>query len=159
MKAKPNQFISRQAVSVWRIKGALFTGILLLVPAGLFVLSYLYQVSWVYFFLGSALYVLLGVWNIVYLPWIRWKIWRYQLHDKEIEVYRGIFIIKHTLIPMARVQHVDTEQGPIYKRFGLTAVMISTAAGTHEIPALTEETGIELRNQIAALAGTEDHGD
>mgnify|MGYP001947109567 CR=1 FL=1 len=107
---------------------------------------------------GAVTVVLLyGVARVIIWPQLRWKSWRYEVFEKEIELLRGIFIVKHTLIPMTRVQHVDTEQGPIYKRYQLTAVTISTAAGVHEIPALTEELGSSLRDQIAELAGMDEN--
>ena len=37
---------------------------------------------------------------------------------------------------MVRVQHVDTEQGPILKKYDLATITISSAATTHTIPAL-----------------------
>lgn len=53
---------------------------------------------------------------------------------------------------MVRVQHVDTKQGPLMSKFVLASVTISTAAGSHEIPALKEEIADELRDHISILA-------
>ncbi|RSL33408.1 hypothetical protein D7Z54_10600 [Salibacterium salarium] len=156
MRDKPSQHISNKAISVWSIRGAIESCFYLLIPIGLFLISYWYGVPWYYLYIGTAVVVLAGVWKIMFLPRIRWKMWRYEILDKEVELLRGIIIVKHTLIPMSRVQHVDTQQGPIYKKYGLTAVMISTAAGVHEIPALKEEIGTQIRDQIAALAGTDE---
>jgi len=82
---------------------------------------------------------------------LRWKHWRYRISEQEIDMMRGIIVIKRTLVPINRVQHVDTRQGPIYKLFGLSSVTISTAATTHEIPALNDEIADDLRNQISTL--------
>ena len=53
---------------------------------------------------------------------------------------------------MARVQHVDTRQGPLLRHYGLSTVTISTAAGTHEIPALADDVAGILRDRISELA-------
>ncbi len=53
---------------------------------------------------------------------------------------------------MIRVQHVETKQGPILKYFNLASVSISTAATTHEIPALSNEIASDLRDKISTLA-------
>jgi Uncharacterized conserved protein len=53
---------------------------------------------------------------------------------------------------MVRVQHVDTEQGPLLRHFGLSTVSISTAAGTHKIPALSDNVASSLRDAISELA-------
>ncbi len=57
---------------------------------------------------------------------------------------------------MIRVQHVDTEQGPVLKKFGLATVSVSTAATTHNIPALALEEALELRDRIGILARVEE---
>ena len=62
--------------------------------------------------------------------------WRYEVRESEIELQHGIFIVKRTLIPMVRVQHVDTSQGPILRKYDLAEITISTAATNHTIPAL-----------------------
>ncbi|RSL33758.1 hypothetical protein D7Z54_08685 [Salibacterium salarium] len=159
MRNMPRRNISEKAISVWRIRGAIDSCLYLLLLVGLFFIFSWYDIPMYYLYISSGVVILAGIWEIILLPHIRWKIWRYEVFEKEVELLRGIFIVKHTLIPMSRVQHVDTEQGPIYKKYGLTAVMISTAAGAHEIPALTEEVGTELRDQIAELAGTDENDD
>ena len=63
------------------------------------------------------LLLLSAFFQLLYFPNIRWKIWRYEVREQEIEIQSGLFIVKRTLIPMVRVQHVDTEQGPILKKY------------------------------------------
>ncbi|WP_240375532.1 PH domain-containing protein [Bacillus piscicola] len=157
MRHQPAHRISQKALSVWRIKGVIETFFLLVIPAGLFFAASRFDLPLWYFWSVLIVVLLYGVWKTVFLPKIRWRIWRYEVSSEEVELLRGIFIRKHTMIPMSRVQHVDTAQGPLYKKFNLTAVTISTAAGTHEIPALTENDGMELRAQIAELAGMDEN--
>jgi len=85
------------------------------------------------------------------VPKIRWERWRYELREQEIELQHGLFVVKRTLIPIIRVQHVDTNQGPIMKKYRLASVVISSAATTHEIPALDEDEAEELRKTISYL--------
>lgn len=99
------------------------------------------------------LFVLLtAVFLVFFKPQITWQTWRYRISEEEIDLFRGVFIKKRTLIPMVRVQHVDTEQGPLLRHFGLSTVTISTAAGTHEIPALSDQDAALLRDRISELA-------
>ncbi len=56
-----------------------------------------------------------------------------------------------TLVPMARVQHVDTRRGPLQRRLGLSTVVFYTAAGPNEIPQLASGTAAEVRDRIAEL--------
>lgn len=50
------------------------------------------------------------------------------------------------------MQHVDTHQGPILRKYKLATVTVSTAATVHEIPALDLEEAEELRFFISNLA-------
>ncbi|MEH7523617.1 PH domain-containing protein, partial [Bacillus sp. JJ1503] len=86
----------------------------------------------------------------------RWKRGRYEVRENEIELQHGVFVIKRTLVPMIRVQHVDTRQGPILRKYGLATVAISTAATVHEIPALDMDEAEELRFFISKLARVAD---
>ncbi|MDX6152951.1 PH domain-containing protein [Marinococcus sp. PL1-022] len=155
----PSQRISEDALTVWRFKGMIEMAIVSFIPFALLVLAFWFGWSeWVRWALGAILVFLVffSVWYAWVLPKWQWQRWRYEVYETEVELQYGVIISKHVLIPMVRVQHVDTAQGPIYKRYGLSTVTISTAAGMHEIPALKEETAPELRNRIAFLAGTDD---
>lgn len=123
---------------------------LLLIAAGILILMKQWPL-WTLFILGAAgvLEVLVVV---VILPAMRWKRWRYEVREQEIELQRGVFIVRRTLIPMIRVQHVDTEQGPLLRKYGLGAIKVSTAATVHDIPAVEIEEAEEMRKVISALA-------
>lgn len=154
MRQPPKHEIAKDAIKVWKITSAIYFAIIIVV--GELILSFLYDFfSW-YNVLALAVTVLLGYVCTFVIPKLRWKRWRYELFDQEIYIQHGILIVSRTLVPMARVQHVDTKQGPILKRYGLASVTISTAATVHEIPALNEEDASILRDCISKLARTED---
>ena len=90
------------------------------------------------------------------VPELRWRRWRWEVREHEIDLQRGILVVRRTLIPMARVQHVETERGLIGQALGLATVEIHTAAGSHEIPLLTDLDAGMLRARIAELARTND---
>ena len=91
------------------------------------------------------------------VPELRWRRWRWEVREHEIDLQRGILVVRRTLIPMARVQHVETERGVIGQALGLSTVEIHTAAGSHSIPLLTDDDAGQIRARIAELARTE-HG-
>ncbi|PFA68645.1 hypothetical protein CN378_06360 [Bacillus sp. AFS015802] len=152
MIGEPQKRISPMALKVWRIYGVLESLVVALLAAGAIVLTYIFEwPGWVTFIAVSVFIIFTYVFAHL-LPQIKWKRWRYEVREQEIELQRGIFIVKRTLVPMVRVQHVDTVQGPILKRYGLSTITISTAATVHEIPALNMEEADELRNSISQLA-------
>ncbi|MGC4191735.1 MAG: PH domain-containing protein [Thermomicrobiales bacterium] len=87
---------------------------------------------------------------------VRYRIWRYEIRTDEVDLQHGLITRRRQLVPMARIQHVDTRQGPVERYYGLATVLFFTAAGGMEIPALSVEHAAEVRNQIAALAKVHD---
>ena len=73
-----------------------------------------------------------------------------------IDIQHGTLTIRRTLVPMMRVQHVDTTRGILEQVFSLATVVVHTAAGSHRIPLLTLRDADELRERIADLARTAD---
>jgi uncharacterized protein len=152
MRGEPQKRISPKALKVWRLHGLIQTLVLAIVVAGVIVLSTLFD--WPVWIMAASIGVLLlfTYMMIFFLPTIRWKRWRYEVREQEIELQRGFIFVKRTLVPMVRVQHVDTVQGPILKKYHLSTITISTAATVHEIPALDTDEADELRHSISLLA-------
>lgn len=86
------------------------------------------------------------------LPPLRFRRWRYDVRDEEIDIQHGTFVIRRTLVPIRRVQHVETETGPLQGFFALSSVAFHTAAGQTEIPALAHAEAEQVRARIARLA-------
>lgn len=105
-----------------------------------------------------GLYTLIAItlaWAVFYISiWqsLCWSRWKYQVYEDEVELMFGVVIKRRIIIPMIRVQHVDTRQGPVLRYLGLASVTISTAATVHEVPGLTIDNADRLRDQIAELA-------
>ncbi|RCW74871.1 PH domain-containing protein [Saliterribacillus persicus] len=155
MRKAPSERIATDAIKAWQVLAIIFTVIPLLAAIALYVLAYFFEFSY-WFAIGvTAFTILEGVISILIIPKLRWRRWRYQIYDQEIYIQHGILIVTRTIVPMIRVQHVDTQQGPILKKYKLASLTISTAATTHEIPALLEEEASALRDQISELARVE----
>ncbi|GAA0431590.1 PH domain-containing protein [Lentibacillus halophilus] len=156
MRLPPMNRIAKDAVSAWKITAAIYVGILWLAAIALFFLAFLYDISNWYGAMAIVISALCTYVFVFLLPNVRWRRWRYEVFEQEIYIQHGILVVSRTLVPMIRVQHVDTQQGPILKKYRLASVQISTAATTHEIPALLEEDASELRDRISALARVDD---
>jgi uncharacterized protein len=149
----PSQKLDPQALTVWRI-GAAFGTIFIWIPAVVFlVISYFADFVWPWSLAILLFPIVITILQVFIIPPIEWRRWRYDVTEREIDMQRGVFIVTRTLIPMSRVQHVDTQQGPLLRYYGLAAVTITTAGGGHEIPGLSVEVADEVRDRIAALAG------
>jgi hypothetical protein len=89
-------------------------------------------------------------------PGLRYRYWRYEIRSDEVDLQHGFLVKTRQLVPMSRIQHVDTRRGPLQQRFGLASVVFYTAAGAMEIPALSQEVAADVRNRIAELAKVHD---
>ena len=157
MKAEPAERLDPRAKTLWRITGAL--GALPLVVVGAFISWSLLRVVEAPLLLGVVPFlaslvlfvVLVGV-----VPDLRWRRWRYEIRDEEVDLQRGIFWVSRTLVPLARIQHVDTQSGPLQRRFGLATVIFYTAAGGNQIPELSAPVAAEVRDRISELTREQD---
>jgi membrane protein YdbS with pleckstrin-like domain len=149
MTPEPTHRLAPSARWLWRLQGLLAGAVVLAMTAAL--RSELP---------GGALWLLLPVAVLaigaVLVPELRWRRWRYEVRDEEIDLLHGTVRLTRTLVPMLRVQHVDTTRGPLDQLLGLATVVVHTAAGTTTIPALDEYDAGMLRDRIAALARTAD---
>lgn len=143
--------ISLRALKVWRQSGFIGATVVLIIAIVLTVISVLFDGPIWLNISAWVLVVLMYILFVFVIPSLRWKWWRYEVREREIEIQNGLWIIKRTLVPMVRVQHVDTQQGPLMRRNNLASVQISTAATVHEIPALDYEEAERLRAFIAEM--------
>lgn len=157
MKGEPAERLDPRAITLWRIAGTL--NMLPLLVGACFVGWALLRFGDGSFSFGVlpvlAVVVLAGV-VVGVAPGMRWRRWRYEIRPDEVDLQRGIFWISRTLVPLARIQHVDTRQGPLQRRFGLSTVIFYTAAGPNQIPELSTPVAAEARDRIAELTREQD---
>ena len=137
---------------VWRTYSAIQIAILVIVYIVAVYFTRIFEIPMYVKVLIAFLLLIYSV--IIYwvVPNIRWAILSYEVREHEIEIQTGLFIIKRSIIPIIRVQHVDVNSGPIIKRKNLASIDITTAATTHTIPLLTEQESDRLRLKISELA-------
>jgi uncharacterized protein len=148
---EPAQRLAPQARWAWRVSwaGTCLVALMLLWRAGA-------DLPGPWQDIGMALLGVALVAGTIVVPELRWRRWRWEVREHEIDLQRGILVVRRTLIPMARVQHVETERGLIGQVLGLSTVEIHTAAGSHAIPLLRDGDAGTIRTRIAELARTDD---
>ncbi len=101
--------------------------------------------------------------SAIYFGWIapaiKKRVFRYELFEEELEIKSGIIFHANTLIPMARVQHVELESGPLMRKYQLASVQVATAASVHKISGLKLEEAEMLKRRIGILARVEEPDD
>jgi len=152
---EPIHPIAQDAIKVWRISNTISQIIIILVGLGLIVSSiYFDWYRWIQITLIILLAVdmLMSIWDIFIEPTLLQKYWRYDVNSEYVQMKHGIFKVKHIIAPMTKVQYVNTEQGPILRKYNLYTVEIGTMSSSFSIPALPEQEALRLRSQIAEYA-------
>jgi membrane protein YdbS with pleckstrin-like domain len=107
------------------------------------------RVGWLPYLIGAA-----GVLMVTAAP-----VWRYRVHRWEVSadvVYTrtGWFSREWLLVPVSRIQTVDTEQGWIERLLGLATIKVNTAShtGSSEVSGLPADVATRLAEQLAHRA-------
>ncbi|MDR0347837.1 MAG: PH domain-containing protein [Coriobacteriales bacterium] len=165
MRALPTRKLDRRITRVWRLSAifnVLLWSLLVLVPLAIVWLVLGSQRGEEYrtaadvlgyvLFAVAVLAVLAFIIFVIVIPKVRWIQWSFDVYDEEIDIHKGIFWRKRIIIPLIRVQNVDTRQGPVMRANGLASFTVATAAGEHEIPGLEVAEADTLRDHVAVLA-------
>ncbi|PSP79015.1 hypothetical protein BRC81_05960 [Halobacteriales archaeon QS_1_68_20] len=92
----------------------------------------------------------------------RYSVWRFVVDDDGLYLERGVITRVVTSVPFVRVQHVDTQRGPVQRLVGLASVVVYTAGSRGAdvtIPGLAPERAEELRERLRELAIESEHED
>ena len=83
---------------------------------------------------------------------------RYGVGERLLQVVRGWLFHTDTIVPLARVQHLDVVRGPLDKLFGTASLIVHTA-GTHNsvvvVPGLAPDRASEMRDIIREHVSTD----
>lgn len=141
---------------IWFCSAVIDLLILLGITGGIFIWKHFAPVSlkgWLSlaalaFLVISLLVFLIELALITY----HWNFWTYYIDESHIELHHGFFFRKQIIIPIARVQNVTLNQGPILRMRNLQKIEIVTAAGSSNIAGLKSSQADTLKELIMELA-------
>ncbi len=152
---EPQKRISKKAINVWRVTDLIQNLIGLFIIGGLIFSSrYFDWVNWI----DIILYILLGfiliimIYELTIRPVLLQKTWRYDIDENYIQLKHGFINKRSLIIPMSRVEYVNTNQGPILRHYDLSVLTIGTITSANEIPAIPVAEAQEIRELIIHLA-------
>jgi hypothetical protein len=105
----------------------------------------------------AALATTLAVALLATLAWHlagrRYQAWGYAEREADLLLRRGVLVHRLTVVPYGRMQFVDVTQGPLDRLFGLSRVVLHTAAAATDavIPGLATDEATRLRDRLAEL--------
>lgn len=97
--------------------------------------------------------LLVALYLIFRTPLRRYHARGYQVDADRLRVVRGLIFRSDTVVPFGRVQHIDVQQGPIERLYGLGTLVLHTAGnhnGSVSLPGLAHADALAMRDDIRA---------
>lgn len=152
----PKEQLDESITFYWRIS-RLFRTAFVFMPFSIAVFFIALSIST--FWIALSVSILLVLHRLLYtLIWPSFEhiYYRFEIREHDIIVQNGVFFRKWSSIPLHRIQHVDTHQGPLQRIIGLVTLQIYTAAGSTfdgAIPGLKPDRAQELQGLIMQSRG------
>lgn len=129
--------------------------ILLIVLALLYGMNLIFYwpvwLGWIWIILAILL-LIADIWSIGIRPYLLYRNTRYEISEEYLQVKSGAMFEKVEMVPMTKIQSVETNQGPIMRKFNLCTVSVETMGSSHAILGIEKEKAIQARNDIAQFA-------
>lgn len=152
---EPAHQVSRRAPAYWRVSALIGAVFWLLVAAGSTATAFLMPDRWwTGLLIAAAVVVVLAVLlGLAVIPALRYRVHRWEVTDTAVHVRHGWLPVVDEIVPLSRVQTVDSMQGPLMRRFGLRTVKVSTAsaAGTVLISCLDDAVARDVIAKLVAI--------
>ena len=106
--------------------------------------------------LSPVLAVLLGLAGVVlvlFVGWLRWSTTSYWVANDAVQLRTGIVSPDETSVPLARIQAIDTTQGPVQRLFGVHELHVQTAGGGAKGEIVLRAVSAEATRVLRAEAG------
>lgn len=92
----------------------------------------------------------------------RYRRWGYEIRDDALYLERGVLTEVRTVVPLVRIQHVDSRRNPVERLVGLASTVVYTAGSRGadvRIPGLTPAGAQDLQERLKRLAILSDRDD
>lgn len=147
--------LDHRVVRLWRMSLAIWSAIFLSVSLVLGIVTGRVPA------LGLVTLAMTVVAAVIVVRWpaARYAGWGYVVRESDVVLRRGVWWTMVSIVPHARIQHVDTRRGPLERALRLASVTIHTAGSTGAtltIPGLDAARAEQLRDRLAALSGASD---
>lgn len=98
------------------------------------------------------------------LVWVeaRYRVWAFEVREDALYLERGVLTHVRTVAPYVRIQHVDTQRGPVERALGLSTLVVYTAGSRGadvSIPGLEPAEARQLQARLKELAVDAEGGD
>ena len=143
--------LNKKVIKYWSIKNAINFIVTLLV---FIIFTYIILNEKVFenitniIIICETIYLLFLLVGIFIIPKLKYYWYGYILDKDKFAIRKGFLFIKTTVIPIVRIQHVETINGPIIRKFKLNKIRFSTASGTFDLEGLSNEDANNINEYL-----------
>lgn len=143
----PRNQVDRRAVRWWALQTIAPEALSLV---ALVVLALLMPAARLWLLLAAAVLAVVGLPLAILLPLWWYRVHRWEITDDAVYTRTGFFWQEWRVVPMSRIQTVDTQRGPLEQFFGLATLTVTTASakGPTTIPGLDHELAAQVAEQL-----------
>lgn len=152
----PAYRVARKAIYQWLVEGAIQFVVLLAIGIGLAFWLPLFlpagAAGWTW--LAPVLLGLLGLAFVAVEPFWRYRVHRWEVTDDVVFTRAGWLTREWRVVPLSRIQTVDTQRGLLQRMFGLATLVVQTAshAGSSQIAGLPADVAVRMSLDLAQQA-------
>ncbi len=150
VRPEPTNTLPRGVRAMWLCEGALAVAVLIAFASGI-AAAVGGLAPWLP--LGVAV---AGTAHVLTVPGARYRRYRWELHEEELDLLCGVLNVTRTIVPISRIQHVSVQRTGWTSVFDLVRLNVHTAAGETTIPGLQPARAAHVRDQILARLRTPD---
>lgn len=95
--------------------------------------------------------LLLAIFAVLILPVRKYRRWGYDMAGDRLRIVSGFLFFSDTIVPFGRIQHIDVDQGPLQRAYGLATLQVHTAGNYNStviLPGLAHEDALSMREEI-----------
>lgn len=142
--------VDPKAKNVMRVSSAIGSGLLIIacvIAAAILVVS---DTVAKIILIIPALIAVLAIIDIIVVPEIRYRRYKYYLDDEMLVVEEGLWFITRSIAPIERIHQIEVKRGPVDRMFNMGNVIVTTAGGVVKIAFLEDAVADEIAARLNA---------
>lgn len=91
----------------------------------------------------------------------RYSNWGFEVREDHLYIEHGVLKKTYSMVPYVRVQHIDTDRGPLDRILGLSILRVYTAGSKGadiRIPGIEKDRASELQEKLRDSAISSEKG-
>ncbi|EFL26019.1 MULTISPECIES: PH domain-containing protein [Streptomyces] len=121
----PRHRVDRRALGWWTLQSSLFA---LPLPLTFGILWASIPPTRTFFMWATLISLVPGILYVAVMPAWRYRVHRWEATDEAVYAASGWLWQQWRVVPLSRVQTVDTLRGPLQQMFGLSGITVTTAS-------------------------------